>query len=69
MIELRIQPVIRSVASVAGDRKHGCNVVWIRCAFELRRVAGIAICRHGLELTVGHALVARVAIHGGVRSR
>jgi len=42
-------------------------VVWIRRASEIRLMAGIASCGHGLELAIGHALVARVAVYRRVR--
>ena len=32
-------------------------------------MAGIALRRHRLELAVGRAFVARIAVHGRVRSR
>ncbi len=40
----------------------------LRGPLEIRRVAGIALRGHRLELAVGRALVAGIAVHRGVRS-
>ena len=68
MIELRIQPVIRSVAAIAGGGEHRGHVVGICGSLEIRLMAGITLRRHRGELAVGRAFVAGVAIHGRVRS-
>jgi len=68
MIELRIQPVIRGVATVAGGGEHSGHVVGIRGPLEIRRVAGITLRRHRREFAVGGSLVAGIAVHRRVRS-
>jgi len=69
VIELRIQPVIRGVAAIASGREHRGHVVGKCGSLELRLVAGITLRRHRRELAVGRAFVARIAVHGRVRSR
>ena len=69
VIKLCIEPVVRAVAAFAGGGKAGGHVVWVGRLLEIRSVAGVARRGHGLELTVGRALVAGVAIYGRVRSR
>lgn len=68
MIELRIQPVVGAVALIAGCSELRGEVVRVVCRFKVRGVAGIAIRRHRLELAVGRALVAGIAIHRCMRS-
>lgn len=67
VIELSIQPVVRTVALVAGCPELRGNVVWIRRDLKVRRVTRVTVRRHGLELAVGRALVAGIAIYCGVR--
>lgn len=67
VIELRIQPAIRAVALFAGGPELSRNMVWIRRGLKIRRVARVTGRRHGLELAVGRALVAGIAIYCSVR--
>jgi hypothetical protein len=64
MIELRAHPVIRAVTVLAGDREFGCDVIGTACALVIYRMARVTVCRHRLELAIGHTFVARVAIDG-----
>ena len=68
MIELRIQPVVGGVATVARSGELGADVVGIGRPRKIRRVAGIALRRHRLKLAVGRALMAGIAVDCGVRS-
>lgn len=63
VVELRIQPVIHPVTSVAGSREAGGDVIRVRRCLEIRSVAGITGCGHGMELAVGRSFVARIAVH------
>src|SRR4030081_3320405 len=67
VIELRAHPVICAVTLFAGDRKSGGDVIRTACALVVRRMARVAVRRHRLELAIGGALVARVAIDGRMR--
>ena len=62
VIELRIQPVIRDVALLAGSRVSEGDVVRSLRLLEVRFMAGNARRGHGLELTVGRVLMAGIAI-------
>src|ERR1700688_2233939 len=53
MIELGVEPVIRSVATLAGGGKLGDDVVRAAGCLEIRRVAGKASRGHGLKLADG----------------
>jgi hypothetical protein len=66
VIELRIQPVVRSVALFAGSRVSEGDVIRGRGLLEVRFMAGKARRGHGLELAVGRVLVAGIAIDGRV---
>lgn len=68
MIELRIEPVVRAMASLAGHGKLACRMVRIRSVQVVGLVAGVALRRHGLELAVSRVLVAGIAIDRGVGS-
>lgn len=68
MIKVRTQPAIRGVTAFAGSREFARRVVGIGGSREIRHVAGIASSGHRLELAVGRALVAGIAVHSGVRS-
>jgi len=68
VIELRVQPVIRSVAAFASGGEHRGHVIGICGFLEIRLVAGITLRRHRRELAGGRAFVARIAVHGRVRS-
>ena len=68
VIELRIQPVIGSVAAFTRGGKLRADVVGIGRPRKIRRVAGIALRRHRLKLAIGRALMAGVAVDCGVRS-
>jgi len=66
VIELGVEPVVGTVALVTIRRELCGDMVGVGRGFKVRRVAGIAIRGHRLELAVGRALVAGVAFHGGV---
>ena len=68
VIEIRTQPVIGAMAGFAGGGKPGADVIRIARRLEVGRVAGITGGRHRLELAVGRALVAGIAVHSRVRS-
>jgi hypothetical protein len=68
MIKVRIQPVVRGVAGLAGGRKLAGRMVWIGRSGEIRGVTVIALRRHRLKLAVGGAFVARIAIDRRMRS-
>ena len=67
VIELRIQPVVGGVATVARSGELGADVVGIGRPREIRRVARIALRGHRLKLAIGRALMAGVAVDCGVR--
>lgn len=67
VIELGVEPVIRSVAILAGGGKRGDDVVGAAGCLEIRCVAGEASRGHGLKLAGGRALVAGIAVYRGVR--
>src|ERR1700741_3132933 len=56
------------MAGFAGGGKASCYVVWTRCCFEIRGVAGIALRGHRLELAGRPSLVAEIAVHRSMRS-
>ena len=56
------------MADRAIGRKPGCHVIGIRGSLEIRRVTGIALRRHRLELGTRCSLVAGIAVNGGMRS-
>src|SRR5437764_4769801 len=68
VIELGVQPVVSSVATIAGGGKVGRDVVGAPGCLEISYVAGRAGRGHGLEVAGGRALVAGVAVHDRVRS-
>ena len=63
VIEVRIEPGIHTVAEGAVAGEAAGDVVRTGCRFEVRRMTGVAVCRHRLELTGCASLVARVAIY------
>ena len=67
VIELSVEPVVAGMARVAGGGKLCGDVIGIGGGLKVFEVAGSASRRHRLELAVGRALVAGVAVHGGVR--
>ena len=69
MIEVRAEPIVRSMARVAGGRETAADVIRIRRTLKIRRVTRITLRRHCLEFAAGRALVARIAIYRRVRSR
>lgn len=69
VIEGRIEPAVGAVTVIAVRGEHCRNVVGIARALEIFGVAGIALRRHGLELACGSALVAGIAVDGGMSSR
>jgi len=68
MIELRVQPVIRAVASIASHGKLASYVIGIGGSVVVRFVARETLDRHRLKLALSCCLVAGVAVHRGVRS-
>lgn len=68
VIELGVQPVVGSMAAVAGCGKVGRNVVGRPGCLEISHVAGRASRRHRLELAGGSTLVAGIAVDNCVRS-
>jgi len=68
MIEFRVEPAVGAVALFACDGELSRHMIGIDGALEVRGMAGITIRGHGLELAVGSAFVAGIAIDGGVRS-
>jgi len=68
VIELGVQPVVGSVAAIAGRREVGRNVVRTFGRLEISHVAGRASRGHRLELAGGSTLVAGIAIDNCVRS-
>jgi len=68
VIEVRIEPGIHTVAEGAVGGEAAGDVVRSGCSFKVRRVTGVAVCRHRLELAGGASLVTGVAIYGGVRA-
>src|ERR1700726_4930896 len=67
MIELGVEPVIRSVATLAGGGKLGDDVVRAAGCLEIRCVTGKASRGHGLKLAGGRPLVAGIAVYRRVR--
>lgn len=68
VIEFGVQPVIHSVARVAGSGKPARNVIRIAGLLENVGVARIALSRKALELADRCALVARIALDRGMGS-
>lgn len=68
VVELRVQPVVGAVASVAGNGKFRGGVTWVRGRGIVRCVAGVTLRGHRLKLAGGDSFVARITIHRGVRS-
>ena len=68
MIELGVQPVVSSVATIAGGGEIGCYVVGTPGRLEIGHVARRASRGHRLKVAGGSALVAGSAIHHRVRS-
>src|SRR5437016_9846932 len=66
VVELRAQPAVKSMAGVAGGRELCTDVIRIRGLLKVLQVAGSAGRRQALELTHCRALVAVLALHGGV---
>ena len=69
VIEIRIEPVVGSVAVVAGYGELGLNVTRIARGLKIRSVTRVTLSRHRLELAIGRTLVARIAVDRGVGSR
>ena len=67
VIELGVEPVIRSVATLAGGGKLGDDVVRATGCLEICCMAGKARRGHGLKLAGGRPLVAGIAVYRGVR--
>lgn len=68
VIELGVQPVVSSVATIAGGGEIGCYVVGTPGRLEIGHVARRASRGHRLKVAGGSALVAGSAIHHRVRS-
>lgn len=66
MIEFCIQPTIRTVAAFAPGGEFGNNVVWTGCGLKVRIVTRRTGRGHRLELAIGGAFVAGIAVHRGV---
>ena len=67
--ELGVQPVVRAVARFACRREFRRNVIWVLSSRKVRLVAGEALRRHRLELTVSAVFVTGVAIDDSMRAR
>lgn len=63
MIEFCIQPTIRTVAALARGGEFGCDVVRTRCRLKVGVVTRRTSRRHRLELAIGGAFVAGIAVH------
>jgi len=63
VVEGRVEPRVSTVAGRAIRGERGGHMAWVRSGFEIRSVAGVALCRHRLKLAAGGTFVARVAIH------
>jgi len=68
VIELGVQPVVGSVATIAGGGKIGCDVVGASGRLEIGHVARRASRGHRLKVAGGSALVAGIAVHDRVCS-
>ena len=68
VVKLGIQPVVETVALFAGRREVAGHVIRVGRSLELGCVTAIAIGRHRAVLAQRSALVASVAIDGGVCS-
>ena len=68
VIELRAQPAVKSVAGVAGSRELCTDVIRVRGLLKVLQMARSAGRRQALELAHGRALMAVLALHGGVRT-
>ena len=66
VIELGVQPVVGSVATIAGGGKVGRDVVGTPGRLEIGHVARRANRGHRLEVAGGSALVAGIAVHDRV---
>jgi len=62
VIKLGVQPVVCRVTALARGGELGRNVVRVGSVLKVRLVAGDACRGHGLELAVGAALVAGIAV-------
>jgi hypothetical protein len=68
VIELGVQPVVSSMATLAGGGKVGRDVVGSPGRLEISHVAGRAGCGDGVKLAGGCAFVAGIAVHDRVCS-
>ena len=68
VIELGVQPVVGSMAAIAGGGKVGCDVVGTFGRLEISHVTGRAGCGHGLKVAGRCTLVTSIAVHHRVRS-
>ena len=69
VIELGVQPVIRTVAGFAQCGELRGDVIGIGGLSKVGLVARVARSRHGLETAVGAILMAGIAVHGCVSTR
>jgi len=69
MVEFRSQPAVKRMAGVAGLRKLRGDVVWVGGFLKIRQVTRIASCRQSQVLANRRALVAIIALRGGVRAQ
>ena len=68
VIELGVQPVVGSMAAIAGGGKVGCDVVGSFGRLEISHVTGRAGRGHGLKVAGRCTLVTSIAVHHRVRS-
>ena len=66
VIESGVEPVVSSVAILAGNGKIGANVVGAARRLEIARVARKARRGHGLKLAAGSTFVAGIAVQSCV---
>ena len=69
MVEFRSHPAVKRMAGVAGLRKLRGDVVWVGGFLKIRQVTRIASCRQSQVLANRRALVAIIALRGGVRAQ
>ncbi len=66
VVEPGVQPGIHAVAGFAGGGESAGDMVGIRCLLKRVLVARIAGGRQSLKLAYGRALMAIIALQGGV---
>ena len=68
VVEFCAQPGVRSMASFAGRREAGGDMVRVSCGLKVVRVARVALGRKPLKLSSGCAFVARFAVNSRMRT-